>query len=115
MANNSLHHENQQPDEFDRDLRPNESAGMNYDLEGPHPEKLTRTAYDLKAAHRQLREFPDDDLKRIPILPEGSRLEQGATYINLKEETPQEFTATGGMEATLGTWYVPKSEVDYPL
>jgi hypothetical protein len=100
---------------YDQDLNPNNRAGMNYDQEGPHPEKITHTAYDVKEAHRRLQGLSDDELKRIPILPEGSRLEQGAVYIDLKEDAPEEFTAMGGMEAREGGWYVPKNEVDYPL
>ena len=59
--------------------------------------------------------FTDDELKRIPILPQGSRLEQGATCVDLQDSQLAEFTATGAMEATPGHWYVPKSEVDYQL
>jgi hypothetical protein len=55
------------------------------------------------------------DLKQIPVVPEGSRLEQNATYIDLMAATPQEFTATGSMEAGGGHRHVPKSEVPYEL
>ena len=48
-------------------------------------------------------------------MPEGSRLEQNATYIDLMVATPHEFTATGHMEAAGGHRYVPKSEVPYEL
>ena len=48
-------------------------------------------------------------------MPQGSRLEQGATYIDLHSDTPQEFTATGDMEAGPHNWFVPKREIDYQL
>lgn len=59
--------------------------------------------------------YTDDELKQIPVLPQGSRLEQGATYIDLKDSERKEFTAMGGMEASADNWYVPKTEVSYPL
>jgi hypothetical protein len=90
-------------------------AGQNIGLAGPHLEKDTATAYDIKAIHRQFHGFTDDELKRIPILPQGARLEQGATYVDLQDEGLEEFSATGDMEAGPGNWYVPKSEVDYQL
>lgn len=98
-----------------QDLNPDFLAGENYGDQGPHPEKTAATAYDVKGAHRQLQELADDELKQIPILPTGSRLEQGATYIDLRAPSPREFAATGNMEAGPDNWYVPKTEVPYPL
>jgi hypothetical protein len=43
------------------------------------------TAYDVKEVHRLLRGFSDGDLKRIPVLPEGSGLEQRATYVDVAD------------------------------
>ena len=48
-------------------------------------------------------------------MPEGSRLEQGATYIDLAQDEPKEFTALGNMEAGPQNCYVLKSAVDYSL
>jgi hypothetical protein len=106
-----------QPDEYQQDLNPDGGAGLNVDLRGPHPEKSPnlRTAYDLKEVHRRMQGFTDDELKAIPVMPQGSRLEQGATYIDLSSDHPQEFTAMGGMRAEGNNCYVPKTEVDYVL
>ena len=52
---------------------------------------------------------------QIPVLPQGSRLEQGATYIDLNNLERGEFTATGDMEAGPDNWYVPKTEVPYEI
>jgi hypothetical protein len=106
-----------QPEEYRYDLNPDFMAGQNVGLQGQHPEKAEgiRTAYDVKGAHRRLQELEDDELKQIPVLPRGSRLEQGATYIDLRAHDPHEFTARGDMEAAPDNWYVPKSEVDYQL
>jgi len=103
------------PPEYQKDLNPDAAAGINYDMVGPHPEKENpRTAYDVKECHRRLDGFTDDQLKQIPILPAGSRLEQDATYIDLAGDR-SEFTGTSGMEAGPGSLLVPKSEVDYQL
>jgi hypothetical protein len=105
----------QHPQEWRDELNPDVMAGQNVGLAGPHPEKRARTAHDLKSLHARLRQFMDDDLKQIPVLPQGSRLEQGATYIDLNNLERGEFTATGDMEAGPDNWYVPKTEVPYGI
>jgi hypothetical protein len=99
------------------DLNPDPNAGANYGLLGEHPEKSDsiRTAYDIKNLHNRLNEFTDDELKTIPVMPAGMQLEQNATYIDLREDRPQEFTARGDMMSGTDNWYVPKTEVDYQL
>jgi hypothetical protein len=102
-------------DAFDRDLNPDDFAGRNVGLQGPHPEKAaTRTAFDLKPVHRALDYLTDDELQQIPVLPEGSRLEQGASYVDLLGER-REFRADGGMIVGRGMAVVPKSEVHYQM
>ena len=49
------------------------------------------------------------------MLPEGSRLEQGATYVDLRDDARREFQATGGMTAEPGRLVVPKADVGYQL
>ncbi|HZU11249.1 MAG TPA: hypothetical protein VFB58_00270 [Chloroflexota bacterium] len=100
---------------FWQDLNPDFLAGENYGLQGPHPEKGPRNAYDVKGAHDKLQGMEDDDLKKIPIMPVGSRLEQGATYLDLHQAHPVEFTAMGNMTAGSDNWYVPKSATPYWL
>jgi hypothetical protein len=103
------------PNEYRHDLNPHAMAGQNIGAAGTHPEKGTKTAYDIKELHSRFSDWADDDLKQIPVLPDGTRLEQNATYIDLAAPYPQEFTATGGMAAASGHRYVPKSEVPYQL
>ena len=105
----------QHPEEWRRDLNPTALAGQNIGPTAPQPGIGAGTAYDLKAAHQRLQEFTDDELKQIPIVPAGSRLEQGATYLDLKDPERGEFTATANQEAGPNDWYVPKRGVDYQL
>jgi hypothetical protein len=105
----------QHPEGWRDELNPNRMAGQNLGLSNPHPEQAARTAYDIKDAHRLLDGFTDDGLKSIPVLWEGSRLEQGATYIDLHDPERRQFKATGDMQATREHWYVPKDAVDYEL
>jgi hypothetical protein len=64
---------------------------------GPQMASPAPTTYEVKAAHRQLSDFSDEELKRIRILPAGTRLEQGATYVDLKDLTKGAFTARGNL------------------
>src|SRR5688500_5558420 len=88
----------QNTDQYDRDLNPDGMAGRNVAGQGPDPERegTARTAYDVKAVHGRLNDLTDDELKAIPILSAGTRLQQGATYIDLLGDR-RELTATGDM------------------
>ena len=101
----------QHPDEFRDDLNPNYRQGQN---DGTTRDR-TRTAHDIKDAHRRLSEMRDDELKQIPILEDGERLEQRAVYFDLKHPERGEIQARADMVAGPENWYVPKSQVDYQL
>jgi hypothetical protein len=116
MTGKIYHPEDKHPEPSQTVLNPDASAGQNYGLVGPHPEKGGHpSAHDIEEIHRRLQDFTDDELKRIPVLPLGSRLEQGATYIDLRDPDRREFTATGDREAGPDNWFVPKGAVDYVL
>ena len=89
--------------------------GQNVGPELTERERPLPTAYDMKDVHRALRDFDDGDLKQIPILPIGSRLQQGATYVDLAADRPEEFKTTGGLTAEPGHYYVPKDKTPYEL
>lgn len=93
----------------------NSRAGQNTGLEGPSPENEAPTAFKIKELDEQLADYTSDELKQISVLPPGSRLKQGATYINLKDPARREFTATAEMKADSSNWYVPKIETNYLL
>ncbi len=105
----------QKQDEWEQDLHPQPMAGRNYGLEGPQTEKNAPTAYEIKELHSVLQGYTDDELKQIPVIPQGTRLQQGAKYIDLMDPERKEFTAMGGMEVGPENQYVPKTEVDYQL
>lgn len=114
----NVHHpqtEVKHPPEWERDLNPDHMAGQNVGGRADDREQGLRTAYDVKPLHRRMNEWEDDDLKRIPVLPEGQRLQQGATYLDLAEPERGEFTAMGDMAAGEGNVYVPKDQVPYSL
>lgn len=106
----------QNVDQYDRDLDPDGMAGRNVAGQGPDPvhDGNTRTAFDVKAVHSRFNDLNDDELRAIPILPEGTRLQQGATYVDLLGDR-REITATGDMSTGRGNAYAPKDSVDYQL
>lgn len=75
----------------------------------------TYTADDIKSMHTVLADLTDDELKSIVIVPQGMRLKQGATYIDLKHLENGEFVAEANMVAGPDNAYVPKKETDYVL
>jgi hypothetical protein len=100
-------------DDFDLDLQPDHLAGQNIGARASEQSRSSRTAFDLKPVHNSLRDWPDDELKAIPVIDEGEALLQGATYINLADQGQGEITAMGDMRAGAADAFVPKSEVPY--
>ncbi len=115
MPEQKLEQSTEQQDEWQQDLNPNPMAGQNVGVESSQGEKEAPTASEIKEVQRHLEGLTKDELKQIPVLPEGMRLKQGATYVDLRDAERQEFTARGDMETSADNWYVPKSEVDYIL
>ncbi len=73
------------------------------------------SAADIKGLHSTLADLSDEELKNIVIVTQGSRLEQGATYIDLRRLEQGEFTATASMIAGPDNLYVPKKDTGYVL
>lgn len=103
--------EQKHPEEWERDLNPDRMAGQNIGT----PPTDRRTAYDVKEVHRSLSGMPDDTLKQIPILDPGTRLQQGATYLDLERREEGEFTAMGDREVSGEERIVPKEDVPYEI
>jgi hypothetical protein len=73
------------------------------------------TAFDLKDLHRLLGGFTDDELRQIPVVPEGTHLKDGHVYINLRDPARPELRVTGDMKAGPDSRYVAKADVEYRL
>ena len=106
-----------EPDSFDQDLHPNMNAGVNDADTGANPEQDAIPASEIKEIHELLPNFSDDELGRLRIMPEGSVLEQGATYFDLRHADRGEFTAerperVGPYKLNM---FVPKQVVDYEV
>jgi hypothetical protein len=102
--------EQKHPDEWSQDLNPDRLAGQNIGAASETRERMTRTAYDVKPVHRALREMKDDELKQIPVIDAGTRLRQGATYLDLERGA---FTATAEMSVGASQTVIPKDGVHY--
>ena len=102
-------------DDFDKDLRPNEFAGENHGAATAQNEKNAPSAYEDKDLHAKFPQLSSADLKNIPILPQGTRLDQGATYLDLMNLEKGEYSAVGNETAGEKDRIVPKTEVGYPL
>jgi len=116
MSDRTPHTGYQHPEEWREDLNPHPDAGQNFGRAGAHDDEEMQTLYDIKLLHNAFKEqFTDDELKGIPVLPQGARLRQGAIYVDLATPDRREFTASGFIEAGRDNWFVPKKLVDYQV
>ena len=98
-------------DSFDDDLQGDNRAGQHAGVNATR----TYSAYDIKELHEKMSDFDNGELKRIPILAHGERLEQGAKYLDLSDPDRAVFVAQGSQEAQDPHLYVPKAALDYEL
>ena len=103
------------PDEWKDDLSPNHLAGQNIGSVSDEQTTGGGTAFHLRKQGQDLGALDDDELKQVPVLPAGTRLQQGATYIDLRDNQQREFTATAQMSAGGNNAYVPKDRVPYEI
>jgi hypothetical protein len=101
------------PEELRADLNPDALAGQN--IGTGRPEQAGALLYDVKDAHTRFAELSAAELKRVRIVPPGSRLLNDATYIDLNDPERREFTATGEMEVGDDGLIVAKADTDYEL
>jgi hypothetical protein len=103
------------PDEFVQDLTADNLAGENHGMNNP-PVRNAQTAAEFKQMHSvTLADLTNDELENISLVPEGTRLQQGAKYIDLHHLEQGEFTATSEMTASPANAYVSKKDTDYIL
>jgi hypothetical protein len=97
------------------DLTANDGAGMNHGMEGQHPAWYGRSGASIKQLHTRLADLTNDELKQLTILPEGSRLKQGAKYLDLERLEQGEFVATAQMSVEPGQYLIARHDTDYLL
>ena len=79
-----------------------------------HADESFRAA-DAKALYDLLPDWDRSELDQLPVLREGTRLEQGGVYLDLRDRGRRPFKALGGEVAERPHLYVAKREVDYEL
>jgi hypothetical protein len=100
------------PARYEYDLNPDHLGGQNI---GQPVEYLP--AADRKELTRatELQAFTMDELRQIPTVPTGARLERGKTYVDLRDAQRLPFHATDDMVVGSANWIVPKSETPWPF
>lgn len=106
--------ERKHPEQLERDLDPDRMADHDAAEPSPGLDPNVRPAAQVKEIVTALPEFTVEELQEIPILPEGERLQHGATYVNLRGIERRPFTATGDQIASPGAWIVPKKATPRP-
>ena len=103
------------PSEVDDDLTVNNHTGENSGMRSL-PSDDAQSANTIKSMHSTtLADLTNDELKSVQILPEGTRLQQGAKYLDLHHLEQGEFAATAEMVAGPENAYVSKKETGYML
>lgn len=100
------------PESYQQDLNPQYLAGRNQGNLGPDTTQGT-PASDFKALQQELNGLSRSELSSLPVVPAGTRLEQGKTYIDLERLDAGEFTAMASDQAGPDNRYVAKDAVDY--
>jgi len=111
LADRAPQNARRHPEPWAQDLNPERRAGQNLGQRHADDDPRVRTAAHVKWLTRHMQGFTRDELREIPVVPMGARLEQGATYLDLNDPELRPFTATGDMTAGQGALLVPKREV----
>jgi hypothetical protein len=103
------------PPEWRGDLNPERMEGQNIGASSKHNGPLARTAADIDVLAGRLTGLARDELLQIPIVAAGTKLKQGAVYLDMRIPSPVPFTATANITATDMNYYAPKAEIPYEL
>ena len=99
--------------DFDNDLHPHNRAGQNNSTD----RNEGRTAFILKenesTLHARLQKLPDQELKQIPLLDTGTRLQEGAAYLDLRNLDGGAFQGMNNREVGAGDAFTSKSHLDH--
>lgn len=101
--------------EFAHDLEVSQRPAESLGLGSATPPGIGYTAQSIKELHSRLADLTNDELKNISIIPTGTRLEEGAQYIDLNQLERGAFTADASMIAQPENYYVAKKATDYVL
>lgn len=101
--------------EFARDLEVSQRPASEMGMGEPSPPGSGFTAESVKEMHTRLADLTNDELRSINIIPTGTRLEEGAQYIDLNHLERGAFVADARMVAGPEHYYVAKKETGYVL
>lgn len=127
-AHSHQKHENQPPDaekhlkdleppfdEIKQELEAHNLEGENHGLRDPETIEYGRSLEDIKPLQAKFPDLTSNQLSSISPVATGTRLKQGATYIDLNKLDEGEFLAMADMVATPDHLYIAKKETDYEL
>lgn len=103
------------PTEWSGDLNPNRMEGQNIGPSSKRDDLRANNAADIDVLAGRLNDFSRDELSQIPIVPTGTKLKQGAVYLDMRIPASVPFTATADIKATEMNHYAPKAEIPYDL
>jgi hypothetical protein len=81
------------------------------DEESERPPSPHRTAFEVRAEHRILREVPEAILRDMPLLDQGATLLRRQEYIDLHDPARADFRAEGGEVVKPGQRIVARADV----
>jgi hypothetical protein len=98
------------PAPWEHDLNPHHLEGQNIGVAAS-----AHYAADVKLLTRTLDGFTLDELRQIPVLLPGARLEQGGTYLDVTDPKRPVYNTTAEWHVPWGHYFVPKAGVHYEL
>ncbi len=99
----------QQTEDFDHDLHDPRLET------GPGHAEESFVAAESKTVHDLLPWLDGSQLEQLAVLQEGTRLEQGGVYLDLRDRDRGPFKAIGGETADAPHLYVAKRDLDHEL
>jgi hypothetical protein len=96
-------------------LNPERMGGQNIGASSKRNDPGARTAADIDVLAGRLSDFTRDELSQIPITPAGTKLKQGAVYLDMRIPAAVPFAATADIKATEMNYYAPKADIPYQL
>jgi hypothetical protein len=103
------------PARADHDLRPPGDADQHYGEIPIDRVAHERTAADVNNLYPRLSQLTRDQLRSIPLLDAGTRLQEGKTYLDVRQLDKGEFFAGVGQVVRPGDEIVAKHQVDYQM